>query len=59
MLGSIGMQEILLLLVIVTILFGAKRIPELARNIGRSLGEFSRGRQEIEKEIESSPDSVA
>ncbi len=59
MLGSIGMQEILLLLVIVTLLFGAKRIPELARNIGRSLGEFSQGRREIEREIESGRDTAA
>lgn len=58
MLGSLGMQEILLLLLVVTLLFGAKKIPELARNIGRSLGEFSQGRREIEREIEAGRDST-
>lgn len=58
MLGSLGMQEILLLLLVVTLLFGAKKIPELARNIGRSLGEFSQGRREIEREIEAGRDAT-
>jgi len=33
--------------------FGPKKIPELARGLGRALGEFRRGRVEVEKEIES------
>ncbi|MFQ5837382.1 MAG: twin-arginine translocase TatA/TatE family subunit [Thermoplasmata archaeon] len=45
--------EIIILLVIVAILLliGPKKLPELARGIGKALGEFRRGRMEIEKEI--------
>jgi sec-independent protein translocase protein TatA len=44
--GDIGFGEILLILIIVLILFGAKRLPDLARSLGRSLQEFKRGREE-------------
>jgi sec-independent protein translocase protein TatA len=37
--------------VIVLLLFGAKKLPELARGIGQSLGEFKRARDEFEREI--------
>lgn len=40
MFSSIGMPEILLILLIVLILFGAKRIPELARGLGKGIREF-------------------
>jgi len=38
--GSFGMQEILLILVIVVFLFGAKRIPEIARGVGEGIRTF-------------------
>jgi len=41
--GSIGFREILIILLIVLILFGAKRIPELARSLGRGVNEFKGG----------------
>ena len=41
--GSIGFREILLVLLIVLVLFGAKRIPELARSLGRGITEFKGG----------------
>ena len=41
--GHIGFQEILILVVILVILFGARRIPELARSMGRGINEFKRG----------------
>jgi sec-independent protein translocase protein TatA len=48
----LGMPEILIIiLVIVILLFGAKKLPELARSLGRAKGEFDRGKMEIEKEI--------
>lgn len=47
-----GFEWIVILIVMaVLLLFGPKKLPELARGIGRSLGEFRRGRIEIEKEI--------
>jgi len=43
---GLGMQELLVILVIVLLLFGAKNIPEIARNIGRSLNAFKKGLKE-------------
>ncbi len=46
---NIGWQEILLILFIVLILFGAKRIPDLAKSLGRGVKEFKKGlKDEIE-----------
>lgn len=48
-----GMEWIILLIVIaVLFLFGPSKLPELARSTGRALGEFRRGRLEVEREIE-------
>ncbi len=41
--GNIGLREILVILLIVVILFGAKRIPELARSLGKGINEFKSG----------------
>ncbi|MFH0878669.1 MAG: twin-arginine translocase TatA/TatE family subunit [Lentisphaerota bacterium] len=40
------MGEILVILAVLVLLFGAKKIPEIARSLGKSLGEFKKGRQE-------------
>ncbi|MDR2337142.1 MAG: twin-arginine translocase TatA/TatE family subunit [Deltaproteobacteria bacterium] len=47
---SIGFTEILLILVVVLILFGSKRIPEVARALGRASEEFKKAKAEIKKE---------
>ena len=48
-----GWTQILLLLVIILILFGgANKLPQLARSLGKSLGEFKKGRVEAEKELD-------
>ncbi len=47
---GLGYQELLLILVIVLILFGANRLPELARSLGSSVKEFKKGVTMAEKE---------
>lgn len=46
-----GMPEILVILLIVLILFGAKKLPELARGLAQSLNEFRKARDEFEREV--------
>ncbi len=49
--GMIGMQELLVILLVVLLLFGAKRIPEVMRSLGSGINEFKRGMREIEREV--------
>ena len=44
---GLGYQELLIILVIVLILFGANRLPELARSLGSSVKEFKKGVNEV------------
>ena len=50
MLGSIGMPELIIGLVVILLLFGAKRVPELARGLGSGVREFKKGTTEGEVE---------
>ena len=47
-----GFWQILIVIALAVVLFGAKKIPELARSIGKAKGEFKKGRAEGEKEDE-------
>jgi sec-independent protein translocase protein TatA len=47
---GLGYQELLLILVIVLILFGAQRLPDLARSLGSSVKEFKKGVNEMTKD---------
>ncbi len=49
---------IFLLLPLILLLFGAKKLPELARGVGKSMGEFKKAREEFEHEITRSEDEV-
>ncbi|GGN17240.1 Sec-independent protein translocase subunit TatA/TatB [Halarchaeum nitratireducens] len=50
--GFPGGMELALVLLIAVLLFGANKIPKLARSTGQAMGEFQRGREEIENELE-------
>ena len=49
--GSIGMPELLIILLVVLLLFGAKRLPELARGLGKGIREFKDATKNVEKEF--------
>jgi sec-independent protein translocase protein TatA len=51
---NLGPQELFWLFLIVLFIFGAKRIPEIGRSIGKGIQEFKRGMKEVETEIGSS-----
>ena len=52
---GLGYQELLIILVIVLVLFGANRLPELARSLGSSVKEFKKGVNEAQKDEAASP----
>lgn len=53
MFGNLGAGEIILIVLVVLLLFGAKKIPELARGIGKGMSEFKKGIKDVETEIKS------
>jgi len=51
MFGGIGPTEILVILLIVLLLFGAKKIPEVARGLGKGIREFKKAAKDIQDEV--------
>ncbi|HLR25966.1 MAG TPA: twin-arginine translocase TatA/TatE family subunit [Fodinibius sp.] len=49
--GSFGGMEILIILMVILLFFGAKRIPELARGIGQGMNEFRKASDQIKDEL--------
>ena len=57
MFGRIGPVEIILILVVLLLLFGAKRIPEIARSLGKSLSQFKSGLKDADIDLDDSANS--
>jgi len=55
LIGGIGLQEVLIVLLILLILFGGRKIPELARGLGRGFSEFKRGIHDTQSDQPPSP----
>ncbi len=53
--GNLGFGEILVILVIVLLLFGAKRIPEIAGSLGKGINEFKRNLSDAQRQITDAP----
>jgi len=53
--GPVG-PEMLIILLVLVLLFGANKIPKLARSTGQAMGEFKKGREDIEDELQEISD---
>jgi len=56
-LGGLGVTEIVLIFLVVLLLFGAKRLPEIGSSLGKGIREFKSSVREIEREIKTPQDS--
>lgn len=56
--GAPGPFEILLILIVVLLLFGAKRLPDLARAMGKSMSEFKKGKEEGARDSGDEPAKI-
>ncbi len=54
----LGTQELILIFLAIILLFGASKLPELARSLGKSSGEFKKAQMEVEKEIQQLEEPV-
>lgn len=57
--GLPGGPELLVVLLLVVLLFGANKLPKLARSSGQAMGEFRRGREEIDRELRDAASGAA
>ena len=58
LLGVLGTQEIIIILVIVLLLFGGRKIPELMRGLGRGVREFNDAKNNVRQEIENNVNDI-
>jgi sec-independent protein translocase protein TatA len=58
-LGGVGFQELLLIGTIVLVFFGAKKIPEFMRGLGKGVKEFKEGVKEIQTDVEKEDEKTA
>lgn len=56
--GMPGGMELAVILLIAILLFGANKIPKLARSTGEAMGEFKKGREEVEQELQEMQDGA-
>ena len=54
--GGLGMQEVLLIALVVLLFFGGKKIPELMKGLGKGVRSFKEGMRDMEKEIVEEPE---
>lgn len=55
LIGGLGMQEVLIIALVVLLFFGGKKIPELMNGLGKGVRSFKEGMNDIKKDIEEEP----
>jgi sec-independent protein translocase protein TatA len=53
MFGNLGAMEIILIVLVILILFGAKKIPELAQGVGKGMREFKKALNDVQEEVKN------
>ena len=56
LIGNLGMGQLIIILVIILLLFGAKKIPDLMKGLGRGVRSFKEGMNEVKNDIEAPAD---
>jgi len=52
MFPAMGFPEMMIIMIVILLLFGAKRLPDIARGLGKSINEFKRAAEDVKKEID-------
>ena len=58
MIGGIGMPELIIILVIILIIFGAGKLPEIGSGIGKGIKNFKKATKEVEAEEDKEPEKL-
>ncbi len=58
MFGNLGAGEIILIILVILLLFGAKKIPELAQGLGKGMKEFKKAVKDVENEIKQTEEEI-
>lgn len=58
LLGALGTNEIIIIMVIVLLLFGGRKIPELMKGLGKGVREFNDAKDNVKREIEESANTI-
>lgn len=59
MFGNLGFSEIMILMVVVLLVFGARRLPEIGQSLGKGIREFKRSLSDAGEAVSSAPDDRA
>jgi sec-independent protein translocase protein TatA len=57
--GNLGSTEVIIIALVVLLLFGGKKIPELMRGLGKGVSQFKKGMKDIEEEINNEPEQIS
>ena len=57
--GNLGSSEVIIIALVVLLLFGGKKIPELMRGLGKGVSQFKKGMKDIEEEINNEPEQIS
>ncbi|MCU7491718.1 MAG: twin-arginine translocase TatA/TatE family subunit [Bacteroidota bacterium] len=57
MFGNLGTGEIIIIVLVILIFFGAKKIPELAQGVGKGMKEFKKALKDVDEDVKSTPEN--